>query len=101
MIEKIEPKLISYIPKIDKLCGQEYYKHRNGCPNLGKKKGCPPNQPQLNRVLNFEKDVYIIYTKFRVGKFAKRMRINHSEWSLRQIYNPMFWQPQARKIQRI
>ncbi len=101
MIEKIEPKQISYIPEINKLCGQNYYKHPNGCPNLGKK-GCPPNQPLINKILDFEKEIYIICTEFIVGEFAERMRLKHPEWSEhpRQWYNPRLWQPKARKLHR-
>ncbi|MBU3941881.1 MAG: hypothetical protein KKF74_03135 [Nanoarchaeota archaeon] len=100
MIEKIEPEIILYDSKIQDLCKNEYYKHPNGCPNLGKKEGCPPNQPMINRFLNFEKDLYIIYTQFNVGEFAERMRLKHPEWSEhpRQWYNPRIWQPQARKL---
>lgn len=101
MIEKIDPKIIVYSIKIQHICRRPYYKHRKGCPNYNKKDGCPPNQLLINNALDFEKDLYVIYTEFPVGKFAKRMRIRHPGWSLRQIYNPMFWQPQARKIQRI
>ena len=102
MIEKIEPELIPYNEEIQDLCTNKYYKHSNGCPNYGIKDGCPPNQPLIDRVLNFEKDLYIIYTQFNVGEFAERMRINHLGWSKhpRQWYNPRIWQPQARTLHR-
>jgi len=43
--------------------------------------------------------MYVIYTKFPVGEFAERMRVNHPEWSdtPRQWYNCIRWQGQARK----
>ena len=102
MIEKIKPKLIPYTAGIQTLCKQKYYKHSNGCPNYGIKDSCPPNQPLIDKILDFEKGIYIIHTMFKVGEFAERMRINHPEWSKhpRQWYNPRLWQPQARKLHR-
>jgi len=98
MIEKIEPELIPYNEEIQDLCTNEYYKHSRGCPNYGIKDGCPPNQPLIDKILDFEKGIYVIHTMFKVGKFAERMRIKHHNWSERQRYNPRIWQPKARKL---
>ena len=102
MIVQIDPKYIPYKRKIQYLCRLPYYGHSRGCINFGKKKGCPPGQPLIDKVLVFEKDVYLIYTVFEVGKFAQRMETLHPEWKdyPRQQYNPRRWQPKARKIHR-
>ena len=103
MIKKIDPKIIVYDTEIQCLCARPYYKHPSGCPNYNKKDGCPPNQPPIDRVLDFKKEVYIIYTEFKVGEFAERMRLNHPKWSEhpRQWYNPRLWQSHTRKLQGI
>lgn len=101
MIKKINPKIIVYDTEIQCLCTRPFYKHPRGCPNYNKKDGCPPNQLLINNVLDFEKDLYVIYTEFPVEKFAKRMKKRHLKWSQRQIYNPRLWQSHARKLQRI
>tara|TARA_Y100000310_G_C20682563_1_gene816837 strand:- start:1351 stop:1878 length:528 start_codon:yes stop_codon:yes gene_type:complete len=101
MIIGIEPELILFNKKIQNLCKTPYYNHRRGCPNYGKKNGCPPNQLLIDEVLDFDKDIYVIYTKFCVGEFAEKMKQRHPEWAKypRQWYNPRRWQPRARKIQ--
>jgi predicted metal-binding protein len=102
MITRIEPRLILFNKKIQHLCKVPYYNHKKECPNYGKKDRCPPNQLLIDKVLDFNKNVYVIYTKFCVGEFAERMRQKHPEWANhpRQWYNPRRWQPRARKIQR-
>ena len=100
MIVKIDPEIIPYSKEVQNLCAVKYYKHPNGCPNYGKRDSCPPNQPLINEVLDFEKDVYLIYIEFDVGNFAKRMWDRHPNWTERQAYNPRLWQPRARKYLR-
>tara|TARA_Y100000310_G_scaffold331173_1_gene404254 strand:- start:2169 stop:2687 length:519 start_codon:yes stop_codon:yes gene_type:complete len=102
MITKIKPSLISFDKKIQNLCKIPYYGHAKGCPNFGVKEGCPPNQLLINGVLDFDKNIYLIYTKFCVGHFAETMREKHPEWEghPRQWYNPRRWQSKARKLHK-
>ncbi len=97
MIIKINPKEIPIIKNPDKLCCNPYPNHSRGCPNYNKKAGCPPNVFPLNKTLNLDKDVYLIYTDFNIGKHAERMKKMHPDWSERQIYCCLYWQPKARK----
>jgi len=99
MIIKINPPIIEYSKKMQNLCRVPYYGHSNGCPNFGKKQGCPPREKLINEFLDFKKDLYLIYTEFEVGKFAEKMKSMHPEWANfpRQLYNPRRWQPTARK----
>ena len=103
MIISIESRIIPFEKKIQSLCKIPFYGHPHGCPNYGKKESCPPNQPLIDRVLDLSHEVYVIYTKFRVGEFAERMRIMHPEWEHqpRQLYNPRRWQPIIRKEHRL
>jgi hypothetical protein len=99
MIQQIEPSILAYNRKFQDLCMHPFYGHSHGCPNYGRKIGCPPNQSLIDKVLDFENELYAIYTAFRVGEFAQRMRDLHPEWSQqpRQWYNPRRWQPTSRK----
>lgn len=101
MIFKLNSKIIPYSKEIQKLCRNPYYQHPMGCPNYDKKESCPPNQPLIDMVLDFSKPLYIIYTEFDIGEHAEKMLEKHQEWSERQAYCCLYWQPKAKKIQRI
>jgi hypothetical protein len=103
MIISIESKIIPFEKKIQLFCKLPYYGHSHGCPNYGKRERCPPNQPLIDKVLDLSQETYIIYTNFRVGEFAERMRMMHPEWENqpRQLYNPRRWQPIIRKEHRL
>jgi hypothetical protein len=80
MIIKINPEIIPYDNLIRKLCLTPYYGHSRGCPNYCKKQGCPPIK-LINNFFDFNKDIFVVYTKFPVGEFAERMRKAHPEWT--------------------
>ncbi|RKX57878.1 MAG: hypothetical protein DRP29_07660 [Thermodesulfobacteriota bacterium] len=80
MIVKIKPEDIPYDKLITQLCITPYHGHSKGCPNYGKKDGCPPRL-MVHEVFDFEKDIYVIFTKFQVGAFAEKMRQTHPYWS--------------------
>ncbi|NCN86719.1 hypothetical protein GW932_02710 [archaeon] len=101
MIVKINPKTISLDKKFQGMCKNPYYNHPKGCPYYGKRDICPPGLPLLDEILDFEKDIYLIYTPFRVGKKAEENKINHPDWNLRQIYNSRHWQGTARKKHKL
>lgn len=98
MIKKISKLECS--KEIQKLCTNPYYKHPKGCPNYGKKEGCPPKAKLADEILDLKKPVYVIYTEFDIDKHAEDLRKKHPDWSERQIYCCLYWQPKARKIQR-
>jgi len=100
MIVQIPSEYIVYDKKILNLCRVPFYNHSKGCPNWNKKEGCPPNVLLIDKILDFNKELYIIYTEFNVGEFAEKMRLMHPEWHKhpRQWYNPRRWQPKARKL---
>ncbi|MFH1173616.1 MAG: hypothetical protein V1725_00600 [archaeon] len=96
MIVAIDQSDIVLDKKLQHMCKKPFYGHPHGCPNYGKKKGCPP-QPLLDRMFDFDRQLYVIYTAFPVGKFAERMHKRHADWTDRQCYNPRLWQGTARK----
>lgn len=95
MIFKVNP-IIAYLT-CHRLCVQEYYNHKKGCPNFGKKKGCPPSMPPFNEVYDLSKSVYAIYTVFDFKGHVDRMREKHPDWSQRQLECCLYWQGTARR----
>ncbi len=100
MIIQLDPTAILYDKKFQLMCRCPYYKHPHGCPNYGKKAGCPPNQPLINEVFDFDRRIYVIYTEFDIGAHADRMQRLHPQWSDHQTYCVLYWQPRARIFQR-
>jgi hypothetical protein len=101
MIKKINGKIIYFHKNIQRLCNYSPPQYPKGCPNYGKKKGCPPGVPLIDEVLDLSKSIYIIWTDFNVGKHAKRMKKKHPLWSKKQAYCCRYWQSTARKIHRL
>jgi predicted metal-binding protein len=100
MIVRINPKDISYL-NAEKFCCLPYRNHSHGCPNYGKKVGCPPDISPIEKLLDLNKDLYLIYTEFNIGEHAEKMRRLHPEWTDKQVYCCLYWQPKARKLQRL
>lgn len=100
MIIKIDKSKIIFNKKIQELCCKPYYNHKNGCPNFAKKKGCPPNVQLINDVLDFNKDMFIVYTEFDIKSHVVKMRKKLPRWTERQLYCCLYWQPRARKIHK-
>jgi hypothetical protein len=96
MIVSILAEQVSFDRKLQHICKKPFYKHPHGCPNYGKKEGCPP-QPLITQLFDFSRELYIIHTSFPVGEFAERMHRAHPDWNERQCYNPRLWQGTARK----
>ena len=84
-------------PEVRKLCVRRYPGHPRGCPNHGKKKGCPPSAPLLGDVLDLSRPVYAIWNVFNLASHVARMRERHPEWSPRQLVCCLYWQGTARK----
>lgn len=82
---------------LHKLCVSEYHGHRRGCPNYGKKEGCPPRQAWLHDVFLLSEPCYFVINVFRFGEHVKRMRDRHPDWSDKQLRNCLYWQGGARK----
>lgn len=78
-------------------CMRPYPRHPRGCPNFGKKDGCPPDMPLLAEALDCQEPAWAIYNVFPIGEHAARMRAKHPEWSDAQVYCCLYWQPRARK----
>jgi len=88
MIYNIET--INIDPKFQELCKSPYPNHPRGCPNYGKKKGCPPKQKLFFDV--FDCYFYLIFTEFDLGSHVSRLKKKHPKWTQRQLECCMYWQ---------
>lgn len=79
------------------LCLRPYPGHKNGCPNYGKKKGCPPKTPVYTDVYDLSKPVYALINKFNLAHHIQHMKTLHPDWSQRKLECCLYWQPKARK----
>ena len=86
---------INIDPKFQELCRSPYPNHPRGCPNYGKKRGCPPRQKLFFDV--FDRDFYLIFTEFNLAAHVRRMKKKHPDWTNRQLYCCLYWQRTARR----
>ena len=71
-------------------CRLPYPDHPLGCPNFGKKKGCPPNVDYFLDVV--EPEVKIAYLYFNFEEYLNWRRSNHPDWTERALRNPRHFQ---------
>jgi len=68
-------------PIVDKmvmdLCRRPYPNHKFGCPNWGKKSGCPPKCRPIGELIYLDSPVWAIWTKFDFGHHVEEMRKKH------------------------
>jgi predicted metal-binding protein len=79
------------------LCRKPYPGHPRGCPNLGRKDGCPPRAKHVTQLLDLSRPVWAIYNAFDLGWHVRRMRDVHPTWTERQLACCLYWQPAARR----
>lgn len=83
--------------QVKNLCCHPYPNHPHGCPNYGKKKGCPPQVGYIGQTLDQSKPVYIIWNVFDFKSHVAKMMLAHPGWTERQVQCCLYWQPRARK----
>jgi len=82
---------------VRKLCLTPYHNHPKGCPNYGKKEGCPPAAKMIGDVLDLGRSIYVIYNIFPFGRHVRFMRKRHPEWTKYQLRCVLYWQGTARR----
>lgn len=91
------PVIPVFDSKMRALCARPYPGHPKGCPNFGKKTGCPPEAPLLGQVFDLTRECYLVWNEFDLAAHVSRMRHAHPDWTDRQLTNCLYWQPGARK----
>jgi len=94
MWQKVRPVVD---PGMAALCRRPYPLHRFGCPNFGKKAGCPPKCKPIGELLDLNYDIWAIWTRFNLYDHMVLMKAKHPEWSERQLRCCLYWQPRARR----
>ena len=94
MILRCDPVIM---PAMRGLCVHPYPGHPRGCPNYGRKPGCPPNTRLLSEVYDLTRPCWLILNAFNLGAHVRRMKRKHPEWSDRQLVCCLYWQGTARK----
>lgn len=97
MIKQIDPRKIVFSATIGHLCARPYPGHPHGCPNYGRKSGCPPRQLLIDRVLDFSQPIYVIWVELNLAQWVKRMAELHPKLkTYAQRANLRYWQPAMR-----
>ncbi len=95
MPNRILTPIIDY--RVRELCAKPYPNHPKGCPNYGRKAGCPPHCWVIENIIDLSKAVFAIWNVFDFGAHCRKMKAKHPEWSQRQIECCLYWQPTARQ----
>ena len=97
MILKISAEDLEISRKYQCMCLKTGGSFRNGCPNYGKKSGCPPRK-LFDEDYDMSRDIYLIVSNFDLTEHTQRIRTRHPTWTEKAVYNPRYWQATARKL---
>jgi len=81
-------------------CKLPYPDHPKGCPNYGKKQGCPPQAPLVGDYFDLNENHYFVVVKFDLGAHIKKMITRHPNWTNRQARCVLYWQGSVNKSLR-
>ena len=76
-------------------CQLPYPGHPKGCPNYGKKEGCPPSSEIFSE--NYQPPYYLISETFDIESHIQKMKKRHPEWSEPECRNLLYWQKTVNK----
>ena len=98
-MDKINQKKISPVIDISvrKLCKRPYPNHPKGCPNYGKKNGCPPGANLWTDIYDTNIATWVFWARFDLAAHREKMTVKHPTWSRRQLDCCLYWQSKARK----
>lgn len=91
MIIKVT-KLLVIDHRAREWCKLPYPDHPRGCPNYGKKEGCPPQAPLIGDYFDLTKAHYFVVVQFDLRAHISRMKSLHPDWSDRQARCVLYWQ---------
>lgn len=78
-------------------CKLPYPGHPKGCPNYGRKKGCPPQVNLVMAEFDLGKPHWLAAIPFDLAAHVARMKERHPFWSFRQATCCLYWQGTAKK----
>jgi len=74
-------------PKVREMCRLPYPDHPQGCPNFGRKRGCPPNRP----LFALRPPYFAIINEFDLASHLERLRAQHPQWTEPQFECRLRW----------
>jgi predicted metal-binding protein len=95
MIIQFDKSILEISVKYQGICLCKSNSFRNGCPNYGKKPGCPPRN-LFSEDYDLREPIYLIATDFDLTEHAQKIRNAHPNWTEKAIYNSRYWQNTAR-----
>lgn len=97
MSELVNVPLKEYVldMRVREWCKLPYPNHPKGCPNYGKKEGCPPQALLCPKIIM--PPFRLVAVSFNLAEWAKRMKEKHPNWSDRQARCCLYWQGKIRK----
>lgn len=96
MIIQLKSEDIVLEPKARGLwCTLPYYNHPKGCPNFGKKVGCPPFSPKFEEV--YMQPFYMVMEFFDIETHVIKMKEKHPKWTEKQCRSLLYWQKNLNK----
>ena len=87
-------------PNVRSLCVYPYPDHPKGCPNFGKKEGCPPKVCMIQNFVDL-RQVFFLIVRFNLAQHIIKMKELHPSWTNRQTKCLLYWQPHVRVEQKI
>lgn len=94
----LEPPLdleMHSMKEVHKLCTQEYYQHKKGCPNFGKKLGCPPGLKHISEIVDVS-TLHFYFLRFHFQKYIEQKMDRSPGWTNRAYANQRHWQAHLR-----
>lgn len=79
------------------LCARPYPGHPQGCPNYGKRPGCPPQAPLFDQHFDLSRPIYAIYVNFDLVRIVNKAKPGVCADQTRQ---GKAWQGHARRLLR-
>lgn len=97
MIIEVKPT-VDY--RVRTLCAMPYRGHSRGCPNLNRRRTCPPDAGLFDVAFDLSQPVYAVVVAFSLEQHVETMRERHPSWSERQLRCCLYWQGSVRKALR-
>jgi hypothetical protein len=92
IIENVTIDKLVILNKVKDWCRLPYPRNKNGCPNYGCSKDCPPKAPFLWEFFDLDKPIGFIVISFDLYQHALHWLELRPRWSMDQARNSRYWQ---------
>ena len=81
--------------EVHKMCTQEYYKHKRGCPNFGRHEGCPPGLKHITEIVDIS-TLHFFLVQFDFEEYIRQKMERSPGKTNRDYANQRHWQSHLR-----